>query len=42
MRILTFIHSFDPGGVERVALRLVRDWRTRGVDAPLFVGRDGV
>ena len=37
MRILTFIHSFDPGGVERVALRLVRDWRTRGVDAPLFV-----
>ena len=40
MKILTFIHSFDPGGVERVALRLVRDWRARGIDAPLFVGRD--
>lgn len=40
MKILTFIHSFHPGGVERVALRLVRDWRDRGIDAPLFVGRD--
>ncbi len=39
MKILTFIHSFHPGGVERVALRLVRDWRARGIDAPLFVGR---
>ena len=39
MKILTFIHSFHPGGVERVALRLVRDWRSRGIDAPLFVGR---
>lgn len=34
MRILTFIHSFNPGGVERGALRLVRDWRERGIDAP--------
>lgn len=40
MRVLTFIHSFEPGGVERVALRLVRSWRESGVDAPLFVGRD--
>ncbi|GAC1404971.1 MAG: glycosyltransferase [Novosphingobium sp.] len=39
MKILTFIHSFHPGGVERVALRLVRDWRARGIVAPLFVGR---
>lgn len=39
MKILTFIHSFHPGGVERVALRLVRDWRSRGIHAPLFVGR---
>lgn len=39
MRILTFLHSFEPGGVERVALRLVRAWRTEGVDAPLFMGR---
>ena len=39
MRILTFLHSFEPGGVERVALRLVRRWREQGVDAPLFLGR---
>ena len=39
MRILTFLHSFEPGGVERVALRLVRHWKASGVDAPLFMGR---
>lgn len=40
MRVLTFLHSFEPGGVERVALRLVARWRTMGIDAPLFIGRD--
>lgn len=39
MRVLTFLHSFEPGGVERIALRLVRQWRALGVDAPLFLGR---
>lgn len=39
LRVLTFLHSFHPGGVERVALRLVRHWRAMGVDAPLFLGR---
>ncbi|MBV1687951.1 glycosyltransferase [Novosphingobium sp. G106] len=39
MRVLTFVHSFELGGVERIALRLVRRWREIGVDAPLFVGR---
>lgn len=39
MRVLTFLHSFEPGGVERIALRLVRRWRDIGVDAPLFMGR---
>lgn len=39
MRILTFLHSFEPGGVEKIALRLVRQWRSVGVDAPLFMGR---
>ncbi len=39
MRILTFLHSFEPGGVERVALRLVRAWRRAGIDAPLVLGR---
>ena len=38
MRILTFLHSFETGGVERIALRLVRAWREGGVDAPLFIG----
>ena len=40
MRILTFLHSFEPGGVERVALRLVRAWREDGADAPLLMGRE--
>jgi len=39
MRVLTFLHSFELGGVERIALRLVREWRERGVEAPLFLGR---
>lgn len=39
LRVLTFLHSFEPGGVERIALRLVRHWRALGVDAPLFLGR---
>ncbi|ETI65296.1 glycosyl transferase [Sphingobium sp. C100] len=39
MRILTFLHSFEPGGVERIALRLILRWRSQGVDAPLFMGR---
>lgn len=39
MRVLTFLHSFEPGGVERIAIRLVRHWRKLGVDAPLFLGR---
>lgn len=40
MRVLTFLHSFELGGVERVALRLVRHWRALGADAPLFLGRE--
>jgi len=39
LRVLTFLHSFEPGGVERIALRLVRRWRASGIDAPLFLGR---
>ncbi|PZU09745.1 glycosyltransferase [Sphingomonas sp.] len=39
MRILTYLHSYEPGGVERIALRLVRRWRALGIDAPLFIGR---
>jgi len=39
LKVLTFLHSFEPGGVERIALRLVRQWRALGTDAPLFIGR---
>lgn len=39
VRVLTMLHSFEPGGVERIALRLVRRWRADGVDAPLWLGR---
>jgi glycosyltransferase involved in cell wall biosynthesis len=39
IRVLTFLHSFEPGGVERIALRLIRRWRALGIDAPLFMGR---
>jgi len=43
LRILTFLHSFEPGGVERVALRLHQAWTRDGVDARLVMGReDGV
>ncbi len=37
--VLTFLHSFEPGGVERIALRLVERWRAAGAAAPLFLGR---
>jgi glycosyltransferase involved in cell wall biosynthesis len=39
MRVLTFLHSFEPGGVERVALRLNRTWLADGVDAVVVMGR---
>lgn len=37
LRVLTFLHSLDPGGVERVAIRLVKRWREMGIDAPLVI-----
>ncbi|KUR70633.1 hypothetical protein AQZ52_16410 [Novosphingobium fuchskuhlense] len=36
---MTFLHSFEPGGVERVALRLHEAWRAQGRDARLVMGR---
>ena len=39
MKILAFLHSFEPGGVERVALRLAEHWQKNGLDAPVFMGR---
>lgn len=40
LTILTPLHSFEPGGVERVALRLNACWQTKGVDARVIIGRD--
>jgi glycosyltransferase involved in cell wall biosynthesis len=39
MRVLTFLHSFEPGGVERDALRLNDEWAKLGVDVRLVLGR---
>ena len=39
--IMPFLHSFEPGGVERVALRLCGAWmRDPAVDVRLVMGRD--
>lgn len=39
LRILPFLHSFGPGGVERVALRLAGAWADAGHDVRLLMGR---
>jgi len=39
MRIAIPIHSFEPGGVERVALRLAEHWRQEGHDPVIVLGR---
>jgi glycosyltransferase involved in cell wall biosynthesis len=37
---LTFLNSLEPGGVERVALRLHAAWSARGFDSQLVLGSD--
>jgi glycosyltransferase involved in cell wall biosynthesis len=39
MRVLTFLHSFEPGGVERDALRLNAEWAKLGIDVQIVLGR---
>lgn len=39
LRVMTFLHSFEPGGVERVALRLTQAWSARAIDSQLVLGR---
>lgn len=39
MRILLFLHSYGPGGVERVALRLAGAWAEAGHDVRVLLGR---
>lgn len=40
MRIAIPIHSFEPGGVERVALRLAGAWQEAGDQVEIILGRD--
>jgi glycosyltransferase involved in cell wall biosynthesis len=40
MHILVPIHAFEPGGVERVALRLAERWRAEGHEVTILLGRD--
>lgn len=37
--VLVFLHSFEPGGVERIALRLAARWRETGLPVAVFIGR---
>ena len=39
MRVLTFLHSFEPGGVERDALRVNAEWSRLGTDVQIVLGR---
>lgn len=39
LRILVYLHSFEPGGVERVALRLCYAWQAAGEDVTVLLGR---
>ncbi|OQW47079.1 MAG: hypothetical protein A4S16_09665 [Proteobacteria bacterium SG_bin6] len=41
LRIVTCLHSFDPGGAERVAFRLNARWAELGLPARVIVGRSG-
>ncbi len=40
MRICVPIHSFEPGGVERVGLRLAERWQAAGHEVTVVLGRD--
>lgn len=40
MRICVPIHSFEPGGVERVGLRLAERWQAEGHNVTVVLGRD--
>ena len=39
MRILSFLHSFEPGGVEQTALKLCAQWHKNGLDVSVMLGR---
>ena len=39
LRVLVCLHSFEPGGVERVALLLCKAWQTAGAGVTVLLGR---
>ncbi len=42
MRITVIVHDFEPGGAEKIALRLAREWANSGADVSILSGaRDG-
>ncbi len=40
MRVLSYLHSFEPGGLERDLLRFNRAWRAAGVEIEIVLGRN--
>ncbi len=40
MQVLVPIHAFEPGGVERIGLRLAERWRAEGHEVTILLGRD--
>ena len=39
LRIAVPLHSFEPGGVERVALNLAAAWQADGAEVKVLLGR---
>jgi glycosyltransferase involved in cell wall biosynthesis len=39
LHILAYVHSFEPGGVERVGLRLCDAWQSAGANVTVLLGR---
>lgn len=40
LRVLTYLHSFEPGGLERDVLRFNGAWAALGIDAQIVLGRN--
>ncbi len=40
MRVLTYLHSFEPGGLERDVLRFNGAWAALGIDPRIILGRN--
>ena len=39
LRVLSVLHSLEPGGVERDLMRFTKSWRDEGIDARIALGR---